>query len=264
MFEKRITILLGYSGSGKTRIAVAGASALLRARQPVALVDLDLATPSLHQPDLRRSLELRGATVLAKEWDPLKEDASLLMARTRRLLEAGTLKMVLDVGSDAVSLTGVRKLADRIPEAESDRLFVVNFHRPFTEDAVEARQMAERLASSAGLRLSGVVCNTHLMQETTPETVIAGYRQAEELARALEVRLAAVTVTAPFMAQLGSDPLGCPVVGLGEEAIDAMGRLQPSAARQGGSPQPRSAEERVASEHAAEQPRLASGGRRRN
>ncbi|HEY3359094.1 MAG TPA: division plane positioning ATPase MipZ [Polyangia bacterium] len=227
MFTNRVTVLLGLEGSGKTSLAVAGAVALARRGARVTVIDLDAGCPSFQRPEARRPLEQRGVGVLAAEWAPLTEDASLVVARTRRLLEDLGTRAVLDVGADPASLAAYAKIADAVPR-DADRLFVVNFHRPFTEDAAGAAAAAARLCRRAGTTLTGIVCNTHLMAETTPEVVLAGCRLAEELGATLGVPVVAVTAQEHVGPALDPARLGCLVLPVGAAAPASPAAVAPA------------------------------------
>jgi hypothetical protein len=76
----------------------------------------------------------------------------------------------------------------------ADMLFVVNANRPFAEDVSAMRTMLREVETAARLEVTGLVANTHLMDETTPEIVRAGIRSARDLeaATGIPVRFCAM------------------------------------------------------------------------
>jgi hypothetical protein len=100
-----------------------------------------------------------------------------------------------------------------------DCLLVLNFRRPGTRDAAEAQQMIGRIEAVSRIRVSGLVSNTHLMDETTPEVVEEGFRLAAETGRGAGVPVVAVTVPGEVADRLdpdglASDGVSCPIIPL--------------------------------------------------
>ena len=101
-----------------------------------------------------------------------------------------------------------------VPSDDTDCWLVLNFRRPSTPDPERALQMVREIEEVGRVPVSGLISNTHLMDETTPDIVIDGYRQAVETARLAEVPVVAVTVTEELAAGLREENFECPVVAL--------------------------------------------------
>ena len=101
--------------------------------------------------------------------------------------------MVLDVGGDDLGAKVLASLRDVFDPAAAEVLVVVNANRPFTEDVDGALKTLRKIEAASGLSVTGLVSNTHLMDETTIGTIVEGYEMTEELSRAvgLPVRFAA-------------------------------------------------------------------------
>ena len=76
----------------------------------------------------------------------------------------------------------------------TDVLFVVNANRPFAEDLAALRKKLDAVQAAARVPVTGLVANTHLMEETTLETVRQGVRVARQLggATGIPVRFCAM------------------------------------------------------------------------
>jgi hypothetical protein len=112
---------------------------------------------------------------------------------TIALAENGTLSL-FDVGGDDV---GARVLGSLRHGAEANgyELWqVVNTQRPFTQDASGCLAMRDAIEASSRMRVTGLVVNSHLMEETTPEVVLRGVEVAREVSRrsGLPIRFVAV------------------------------------------------------------------------
>jgi hypothetical protein len=190
-----VTLLTGHYGSGKTEIAVNLAMALRAAGAEVGLVDLDLVKPYFRCRLARADLAAAGVRLVAPEGPRLFADLPILLPEAAAAPggSAPARRVVLDVGG---ADTGARVLGSlpALGGAGVDVLFVVNCRRPFAEDLAGLRAMLADVQAAARLRVTGLVANGHLMQETTPAVVREGLRAARALesATGVPLRFAAV------------------------------------------------------------------------
>jgi len=212
LFRRRVTILVGHFGSGKTEIAVNGALGLVRDGAEVALLDLDVVKPYFRSRSTREWMSKEGVRLVVPEGDNVWADLPIIVPQVRSLLREGAMRLILDVGGDDTGARVLGSLADVIPGDITDMLLVLNFRRPFTEGADEAIATAERIAKAARQPFSGVVSNTHLMEETTPDIVYEGYRLAGMAARRMGVPVRAVTVDESLLSDVEDLEFDCPVV----------------------------------------------------
>ena len=141
-------------------------------------------------------------------------DLPILLPEVKGLLQdPGTLS-VLDVGGDEV---GARVLAGLAPFVVAERSafwFVVNQSRPFCDTVEGCGQAIARVEGASGLRVTGLIANTHLMTETTPEMVLEGVRLAERVAAAHQVPLQLCAVMEGVAERLPAGSLGYPLLPL--------------------------------------------------
>jgi len=72
--------------------------------------------------------------------------------------------------------------------------------------------MVREIEAVGRVPVTGLISNTHLMDETTAEVVLEGYRLALETARLVGVQLTAVTVDGGLAADIEAEELECPVI----------------------------------------------------
>jgi hypothetical protein len=182
-----VTILVGHFGSGKTEIAVNLAFGLRNRGAEVTLVDLDLVKPYFRCRLAKDALEARGIRLVAPSGDRFYTDLPILAPEARAAArdKAGLRsRLIFDVGGDDVGARVLGSLSGLLDLRATDVLFVVNTNRPFAEDLPSLRGMLRDIRAAARLDVTGSVANTHLMDETTPETVRGGIRAARELGAA--------------------------------------------------------------------------------
>jgi hypothetical protein len=207
-----VTFFVGHFGSGKTEIALNAASRLARKGVPITLADLDVVKPYFRSRAARSILADLGVELLAPTGENIHSDLPIIVPQIRSALREPRRQMILDVGGDDSGARVLGSLTDVIPVHESDCLVVLNFRRPSTPDTEGAVAMVRDIEATAQLRVTGLISNTHLMNETTPEVVLEGHRLAQQTAHRLEIPIRAVTAVAEIADALDASAFGCPVV----------------------------------------------------
>ena len=90
-------------------------------------------------------------------------------------------RLILDVGGDDLGARVLGSLSGVVDRPAAEVLFVVNANRPFADDLSSLCAKLRDVEAAARLGVTGLVANTHLLEETTPEIVRAGIRAAREL-----------------------------------------------------------------------------------
>jgi hypothetical protein len=179
---EKVTLFLGNFGSGKTEVAVNYAMVVAEGgpRDGVTIVDLDLVNPYFRSREPRKILEEHGIRVVIPETRYLYADLPILIPEVRSLLLASTSTIILDVGGDDVGARVLGSLHDALPAGSYRALMVLNASRPFTNTVQGIIKIKSEIEAAGNIVITGFVSNTHLMGETTVETVISGYRLARQ------------------------------------------------------------------------------------
>jgi len=214
MYERRVTIFVGHFGSGKTEIALNGALDLAAAGSRVTVADLDVVKPYFRCRSARAILADAGIDLLAPTGANVHADLPIIVPQIRSSLRDEKSRLIMDVGGDDVGARVLGSLSDVIPLDDTECLLVLNFRRPSTPNPQTAVAMVRDIEAVGRVPVSGLISNTHLMDETTPEVVLDGYRLALETARLAEVPLVAMTVQEDLAAVLAGEELECPIVSL--------------------------------------------------
>ena len=204
---KRVTLLCGHYGSGKTNIAVNYALSLREKGLPVALADLDIVNPYFRSKDSTPELEKAGVKVIALQFANSSVDLPALPSEAYSLVQDRSRYAVLDIGGDDRGAYALGRFVPYIlEENDYEMLYVVNFFRPLTTPVAEAVEVMREIEGACGLRFTGIVNNSNLGAETTADLVKSTYGKAEELCRETGVPLFAVTAEASVAAD-GMVPL---------------------------------------------------------
>lgn len=214
MFRKRVTVFVGHFGSGKTEIALNGALHLAASGVPVTLADLDVVKPYFRSRSARAILGDAGIELLAPTGANVHADLPIIVPQIRSHLRNDRGHLIMDVGGDDVGARVLGSLSDVVPLDDTECLLVLNFRRPSTPDPDAAVIMVREIEAVGQVPVTGLISNTHLMDETTADVVLEGYRMALETARSAGIPLTAITVNGAMAAELKAEELECPVVAM--------------------------------------------------
>lgn len=198
---EKVTLFLGNYGSGKTEVAVNYALHLAAGRPAgsVALADLDLVNPYFRSRESRVLLESAGVRVILPESEYHNADLPILVPEVRAALTASTAHVILDVGGDDAGARILGALTDVLPAGSYQALMVLNGNRPFTGDVAGIERIRRDIERAGRVRITGFVANTHLMSETTAETILSGHRLAQSAAAAMGLTLEFVCAPAELV-----------------------------------------------------------------
>lgn len=210
MFSKQVTVLVGHFGSGKTEIALNGALDLAAGGEAVTLADLDVVKPYFRSRAARQILEDAGIRLIAPDGENRYADLPIIVPQVRDTLRTPRQKTILDIGGDGTGARVLGSLRDVLPTSDIEVLVVVNFSRPSTPDVPGAMAMIGEIEGVSGVSATGLVSNTHMMDETTAEIVRNGAELAMETGARLDLPVRAVTVH-ENLSDAAEWKLGCPV-----------------------------------------------------
>ena len=197
MEYKRLTVLCGHYGTGKTNCAVNMAMDLKRQYPKVAVADLDIVNPYFRTKDSEAEFEKAGIELICSRYANTNLDIPALPENLYRITEDRDTKMILDIGGDDSGAIVLGRLAPAIlQENDYEMLTVINKYRPLTPDVESTVEVLREIEASSRIPFTGIVNNSNLGEETTPEDVAASLKYAEDVASAMEIPVVMTTVKA--------------------------------------------------------------------
>ncbi len=192
---KRITILAGHYGSGKTNIAVNLALARKRAGEKVAVCDLDIVNPYFRTKDSKEEFEREGIRLICSEYANTNVDIPALPQEMYAVLDDRSTRFILDIGGDDRGALALGRLAPGILEEGSyEMLLVANFFRPLTRDTDSLLEVMKEMETACGIRFTGVINNSNLGEETSAEDVLCSQEHALTFCKKSTLPLVLTTV----------------------------------------------------------------------
>ena len=181
---KRLTILCGHYGSGKTNVAVNVAAELKQSRDTVTVADLDIVNPYFRTKDSESFFAEQGIRLICSAYANSNVDIPALPQEMYAITDDRSMTAVLDIGGDDRGALVLGRLAPKIlAENDYEMLMVINCYRPLTRDAASTLEVMAEIEYAGGIRFTGLVNNSNLGVSTTAEDILASRDYAEEVAR---------------------------------------------------------------------------------
>lgn len=223
---KRVVAFTGTFGSGKTEVAVNFTEQWARFHPAVSIADLDVVNLYFRSRDVAAHFADLDIRVLAPGGEATMADLPIIVPQVRGALRDPERHLVLDVGGDDLGAKVLASLRDVYDPEHAEVLVVVNANRPFTEDVEGALGTLRSIEAASGLAVTGLVSNTHLMDETTIETIVDGYHMTQELSQAVGLPVRFAAAEGDFAA-LAAEKLPVPVLELRRRMVTPFYRARP-------------------------------------
>ena len=195
MTTKRLTILCGHYGSGKTNVAVNLAFKLREQHDRVTVADLDIVNPYFRTKDSIKEFDERGIRLICSPYAHSNVDIPALPQELYSVTDDKGQTVVLDIGGDDRGALALGRLAPLI-KTENDyaMLMVINRYRPLTPDVPSTLEVMREIETACGIPFTGLVNNSNLGEETTADDVLSSTAYADAVAEATALPLVMTTI----------------------------------------------------------------------
>ena len=200
---KRLTLLCGHYGSGKTNIAVNLAFHLQELKGNVVVADLDIVNPYFRTKDSLEDFNSRGIELICSEYANTNVDIPALPADIYRLTADKDITAVIDVGGDDRGAYALGRLVPEIKDEDNfEMLMVINGYRPLTPDAQSTIEVMREIEAACGLEFTGLVNNSNIGEETTAQTVLDSINYANEVSNVSKLPIVMTAVKSELYDEL--------------------------------------------------------------
>ena len=179
----RKTIVTGHYGSGKTEFSVSLAMRLkgLGAAE-LAIVDLDIINPYFRSRERRELLKNAGIGLYGSAYDTeITAEMPALGANVRAPLENPRCNVIIDSGGNSAGAIVLNQFKQYFKDAETEVVAVINNNRPDTDTPGKAIAHLRAIEDIVQLKISKIVNNSHLLFDTSADTIVSGHMFCEEI-----------------------------------------------------------------------------------
>ena len=200
MNDKRVRIITGHYGSGKTEFAVNYVNALRQmTERKVAIADLDIVNVYFRSREKKAELEEKGIIVIASSLEGSGVDVPAVSGAMTTPVTCKDFEYVVDLGGNDVGTMVLGRMLPLLDPAETDFFMVVNTFRPNTSTPEGVIEQMESLEYASGLKVTGFINNTNLVRETTASCLSDGDEVLKEVSKRTGVPVKYVTYVKDFI-----------------------------------------------------------------
>ncbi len=177
---KRITFLTGFYGSGKTELALNFA---IR-KCPDYLVDLDIINPYFRSREAKEILNCRTEIISSDLEDDKYTDLPFLSKKVF-LPVLSDKSAIYDLGGNDIGA----KVMRQFELDDYDLLLVINVYRVETNNEKKIIKLIEDIEEMSGYKVTGLINNSNLLEDTTYQHVLHGEDIIEHVAQQTRIPL---------------------------------------------------------------------------
>ncbi len=199
--DKRIRIITGHYGSGKTEFAVNYTMKLSQEGRKIAIADLDIVNVYFRSREKKKELEAAGIMVIASSIEGAGLDVPAVSAAMTMPARERSFDYIVDLGGNDVGTMVLGRLKPILDPAEVDFFMVVNAYRPDTSTPEGVIEQMEKLEYSSGLKVTGFINNTNLIRETNAQCLLNGDALLREVTKQTGVPVRYVSYVEELMTE---------------------------------------------------------------
>lgn len=166
LLNRRVLVLVGGYGAGKTQIAINMALRIAKQKERVAIVDLDLINPYFRSRELAESLEEQGVEAVRPEGDIAYSESPSLGPEIDSALLDTSKRVILDAGGDEAGATILGRYSPLLQGDDVAVIQIVNVFRPFSSTVAEIQKLRRELEGKSRLKIHGLFNNSNLQEWT--------------------------------------------------------------------------------------------------
>ncbi len=214
-FSKRIIVIVGGYGSGKSEVSVNLARFLATTEnKSVAIADLDIVNPYFRSREASALLEKFGIDSIHPKDSFTHADLPIILPRIKSAIQGYEGTLILDVGGDDAGSRVLSSLTDAFPAGDYEMLLVINANRPFTNDLNGCKKMMQSIEDTSRLKFTGIISNTHLVEHTDEEAIFSGYKLTSEVCDNTGLKFSFISVEEKLLCNIDSSKINVPVLSL--------------------------------------------------
>jgi hypothetical protein len=219
---KQVIVIVGGYGSGKSEVSVNLARYLILNQEDkvnISIADLDIVNPYFRSREAGEQLDKLGIKSIIPIGEKFHADLPIILPQIKGAIQDPQGKLILDVGGDDAGARVLSSLGSAFDRETYDLLLVLNARRPFTADVEGSCETIRSIEESSRLNFTGIIANTHLLENTTPEIVYEGLELANEVSKKTGLPIKFISVLDELVDKLDLSKIDVPIVTLNRSLL---------------------------------------------
>lgn len=180
--DKRINIIAGHYGSGKTTFSINYALSLSEhTKKHIYIADLDIVNPYFRSREHKDFLSQNNIDILGTYIHDSGSDLPAVSADVFTMFSNKNSLGIVDLGGNAVGTKAFGIFKDNVDKKETNLFFVFNALRAETTTLENALFHMTSIEYSLNMKFDAIINNTHLMEYTTEDDIIEGEKMSKEI-----------------------------------------------------------------------------------
>ncbi|WHY01912.1 hypothetical protein [Neobacillus sp. DY30] len=194
-FNKRITILTGHFGSGKTEIAINMTLNEKKIHTRTAINDLDIINPYFRARDVSDIFTQQDIELIAPANRLATSDLPIVSGEIYRILHDHRYRVIIDAGGDKDGARALGQYYHEWKELKPELLFVLNVNRPYVSTFEGASDTIKQIEKASRLKVTGIINNSNIGSETAMADILNGYELSSKISSQLSIPLLNTTIS---------------------------------------------------------------------
>lgn len=169
---KKITVVTGHYGSGKTNVCVNMALDLAEQNAKVSVIDLDTVNPYFRTADFETLFHKNNVKLISSVYANSNLDTPAITFGIESVANDDGY-LIIDVGGDDTGAYALGQFSKMLSNHGNnlDMLYVINAYRYMTKTPNEAISLMNDIESASRMKHTGIINNSNLGNETTATLV---------------------------------------------------------------------------------------------
>ena len=160
---RKVTIITGHYGSGKSNISTNLAMEAAAEGKKVTVVDLDIVNPYFRTADFAKMFEENGIELITPSYANTNLDIPALNFDIERIAKSDGY-LIIDVGGDDDGAIALGRFSAALNEFGDnlDMFYVINRYRYLTKEPSEAVELMYNIETASKIKHTGIINNSNL------------------------------------------------------------------------------------------------------
>ena len=183
-YYNRVTIICGHYGAGKTTFSINyGLYIRKNTDKDIYIADLDVVNPYFRSREHSEYLKNKNIKVIGTYLPQSGADIPAVSAEVYSIFDRKDIIGIIDMGGNSAGSLSFATFRDNTDISETDVFFVLNANREENSKAEYALGHLISIEATLGLKVTAIINNTHLMNDTSFEDIEKGEMIALEVSK---------------------------------------------------------------------------------